>query len=54
MEEEGEIVSESPILANNPSECFEDLTKAVNLYVRDSENFTDFGWFCGIAAAIKE
>ncbi len=29
MEEEGEIVSESPILANNSSECFEDLAKEV-------------------------
>lgn len=38
----------------DPNGGFEDLTKAVNLYVRDSENFTDFGWFCGIAAAIKK
>jgi predicted O-methyltransferase YrrM len=38
----------------DPNGGFEDLTKAVNFYVRDSGLFTDFGWFCGIAAAIKK
>jgi Methyltransferase domain len=38
----------------DPNGGFEDLTKAVNFYVRDSGLFSDFGWFCGIAAAIKK
>lgn len=32
---------------------FEELTRAVNENVKNSDKFTDFGWFCGIWAAIK-
>jgi hypothetical protein len=37
----------------DPNGGFEELAACVNQHVRDSDKFTDFGYFCGIWGAIK-
>lgn len=39
---------------SDPNGGFEELTKAVNESVRDSADFKDFGWACGIWGAVKK
>lgn len=38
----------------DPNGGFEDLSRAVNQEVRDNNRFSNFGWCCGIWAAIKK